>query len=419
MVKEDLKKIALFRFSLIAPVVNDTYNAPSKMQYFRNMAAKTHTLPNGDKVKFAFTTLKSWYLNYKNTGIDALIPKLRSDAGKSRVINEDAIKKIHAIRKQFPYITGKMIYQKLIEEGYISANNVSLASVYRYLKDNNLKRNQISPVERKAYEMEFANDCWQADTSHGPKIMINGRKVQTYLIAIIDDASRLVVHAQFFLRDNAVNMQETLKKAIAKYGVPKRLFVDNGSSYKNGQLNMICVSLGIVLIHSRVYSPESKGKIERSFRTFKDGYINSVDWNIFESLEHLNSQFNKYLTDKYINKIHSALNNTPRNRYLQDLDKIKYKTELELDNCFLHRVTRKVRNDSTISIYSKYFEVPQKYIGQKINVRYSPIDLSEAYIFDINNKLTHTVYPLKKIDNSKVKRGNIDYSKMIGDKQNV
>jgi transposase InsO family protein len=157
-----------------------------------------------------------------------------------------------------------MVYQKLVEEGYIRASDVSLASVHRYLRDNNLKRNQIIFTERKAYEMEFANDCWQADTSHGPKILIDRRKVQTYLISLIDDASRLIVHAQFFLRDNAVNMQEAFKKAVAKYGVPKKLFVDNGSSYKNGQLNMICASLGVVLIHARPYSGASKGYVKTS-----------------------------------------------------------------------------------------------------------------------------------------------------------
>jgi transposase InsO family protein len=420
MSNEELQKIALFRFSLIAPLVNNTYEALSKMEYFRNIASREHKLPDGTEVKLAASTLKKWYLKYMKLGIDGLMPKIRNDAGKPRVINEEAINKIHEIKEIFPYITGKMIYQKLVEEGYIKANNVSLASVHRYLRDNNLKRNQVSPSERKAFEMEFANDCWQADTSVGPKIVIDRIKVQTYLISILDDASRLIVHAQFFLRDNAVNMQEALKKAIAKHGVPKRLFVDNGSSYRNDQLNLICASLGITLIHARPYSSQSKGKIERSFRTIKDGYINSIDWNLFKSLEHLNSEFNTYLAHNYTNRIHSSINVTPKNRYLQDIDKIKYKTELELDNCFLHRVTRKVRNDATIPLCTKFFEVPQKYIGQKINVRYSPLDLSKAYIFDINNNLIDTIYPLKRVDNSKVKRKNtIDYSKMNGVDENV
>lgn len=419
MAQEDFEKIALFRFSLIAPLVNDTYEASSKMQYLRNIASKEHKLPDGTEVKLAASTIKKWYLNYKNIGFDGLIPKIRNDAGKPRTIRHDAIEKISEIKVVYPYITGKMIYQKLVEDGYIKASNVSVASIYRYLRENNLNRRQIQPIERKAYEMEYANDCWQADTSVGPKIIIDETKTQTYLILFIDDASRLIVHAQFFTRDNAVNMQEVFKKAISKFGIPKRLFVDNGASYKNNQLSTICASLGVALIHTRSYSPESKGKSERSFRTLKDGYINAVDWNSFESLDHLNSEFNKYLTNEYTNKIHSSINSTPKDRYLRDLDRIKYKSEEELDNCFLHRVTRRVRTDSTIILLSKYFEVDQKYIGQTINIRYSPIDLNQAYIFDLNNKLIDIIYPLKKIDNSKIKRKNIDYSKMIGDDFNV
>lgn len=413
------QELALFRFSLIAPLVNETYETTSKMQYFRDIASKTHKLPTGEKVNYSSGTIKSWYLKYKKQGIDGLLPKKRNDAGKPRVINGDTINKIHAIKEKYPYITGKMVYQKLVEEGYIKASDVSLASILRYIRDNNLKRNQLEGVERRAYEMEYANDCWQSDTSHGPKIIINNRKMQTYLIAFIDDASRLIVHAQFFLNDNAINMQTTFKKALAKYGVPKRIFVDNGKSYKNNQLNLICASLGVALIHTRAYSPESKGKIERVFRTIKDGYINSTDWNTFTSLEHLNVDFSKYLSEKYTNKTHSVIKDTPHNRYLKDFDKVKYKTEEELEDSFLHRVTRKVNNDATIKLHSKTFEVPQKYIKQKLNIRYSPIDLDIAYIYNINNELADTIYPLKRVDNSKIKRNTIDYSRIEGEDENV
>lgn len=217
MENEHFKEIALFRFSLIAPLVNETYEGLSKMQYFREMANKVHTLPDGKSVTYSPGTIKRWYLNYKRFGIDSLMPKRRLDAGKPRVLNEMVITKIHALKDQYPYITGKMIHHKLVEEGYIKANKVSLASVQRYIRDHRLKRSRLEPVDRRAFEMEFANDCWQGDTSHGPKIIINNKKVQTYLISLIDDASRLIVHAEFFLNDNAINMQAVLKKAIAKW----------------------------------------------------------------------------------------------------------------------------------------------------------------------------------------------------------
>ena len=420
MNNQEIKEIGLFRFSLIAAIVNDTYEACSKMQYYRNMTAKEHKHPNGEKVKYASETIKSWHMSYIKHGIDGLLPKKRSDSGMPRTFSRKAIEKIHDIKEQYPHITTKMVYQKLIEDGYIKASTVSLSSVYRYIRDNNLKRNQISPVERKAYEMEHSNDCWQADTTHAAKIIVDGKKVQTYLIAIIDDCSRLCLHAEFFLNDNAVNLQIALKKAVKKYGIPRKFFVDNGAPYKNGQLNLICASLGLVLIHTKIYSPQSKGKIERMFRTVKDGYLNCTDWNEFTSLADLNNKFNIYLNEEYQNKRHSSTKETPRSRYLKDSALIKRKTEEDIEACFLHRIQRTVRNDATISLNTFFFEVPQKYIKQRINIRYTPDALTEAYIYNDQNELTDVVYPLKKVDNSKIKRKSIDYSQIpAGGKKNV
>ncbi|MBN4051116.1 transposase, partial [bacterium AH-315-L21] len=199
MNNQEIMEIGLFRFSLIAAIINDTYEASSKMQYYRNMAAKEHKHPNGEKVKYASETIKSWHMAYTKHGMDGLLPKKRSDSGMPRTFSRKAIEKIHDIKEQYPHITTKMVHQKLIEDGYIKASIVSLSSVYRYIRDSNLKRNQISPVERKAYEMEHSNDCWQADTTHAAKIIVDGKKVQTYLIAIIDDFSRLCLHAVFVL----------------------------------------------------------------------------------------------------------------------------------------------------------------------------------------------------------------------------
>lgn len=414
-----MQDLALFRFSLISPVVNDTYQAVSQSQYFRDVASKAYTLPDGTTANFSSGTIKKWYLEYKHNGFDALIPKKRADAGFPRVISNDAIAKIVEIKANFPYITGTLVYQKLIEEGYLKEHKTSLASVLRYIRDNNLKSSQLFPVERKAFEMEFAGDCWQADTSHGPVIKVHGQKRQTYLVSILDDASRIITHAQFFFNDNAINFQTVLKKAISKYGVPKKLFVDNGGPYKNDQLGLICASVGIALIHSRAYSPESKGKIERSFRTIKDNWMNGIDWNKFDSLESLNIEFNIFLTEKYINGKHSALGTTPRERYLKDSQKIKFIPLEKLEDHFLHRETRRVNNDATIQLKTKLFEVPQKYIGQKLNVRFPPDSLDKAYIFNQNNQLTETIYPLKRIENSKVKRTGIDFTKLNGGNTNV
>ena len=197
--KDELKKeIALFRYGLIAPLITDTYEESSQTKYLKNIANKTYEI-NGRNEKYSWQTIKNWYLAYKSGGYEALIPKTRSDACTSRKLNTDAINQLIDIKEKYPHITGTLVYQKLSEDGFINPNDVSLSTVLKYIRDNKSKFNETAVIDRRAFVMEHANDCWQADTSHGPYILINGKKVLTYLIAIIDDASRMIVGANFSL----------------------------------------------------------------------------------------------------------------------------------------------------------------------------------------------------------------------------
>ena len=415
MEKKNLEKesnkneIALFKYAIIAPLVNDIYESKSKEEFYRTAASKQYKLPNEKMTTLTAGTIKRWYLEYKRDGFEALKPKSRNDAGYSRKIPNEYIEKIEEIKEKYPHITGKAIYKKLLEEGIINASDVSISSLYRFL--NNNKLHEHNQVERKAFEMEFANDCWQGDTSHGPIITVDGKKVQTYLIQLIDDASRLMVGYKFFLRDNALNFQTVLKDAIKTYGIPKRIFVDNGTPYKNMQLKSICASMGIALIHAKPYSPESKAKIERSFRTVKDNFINCKDWNVVNSLEELNKEYNEYIASEYNSKYHSGIENIPRNRFQKDYDKIKFiESKEEIEKIFLHIEEKPVAADSTIRLRGKDFEVPQKYIKQRILIKYSPEDLSHVYIYNPKEKTLEKIEPVDKIANSKMKRENISYS---------
>ena len=411
---EKSQQTALFRYSLIAPAVVGTFEAPSLAQYFRNIAAKKHKGPDGRYIDVNYHSLERWYYDYKKAGLPGITPKGRIDRGRPRALPESAIAMIQGLKEDFPYITGKAIYNKLVEGGVVNAADTSLATVHRYIRNNGLKTPPENAQAVKAFEMEFANDCWQADTSHGPVIRISGRKSQTFLIGFLDDASRLAVHTQFYLNDNAVNMQDSFKQAIAKFGVPKMLFCDNGKSYDNLQLQLICASIGIALVHSRPYVASSRGKIERVFRTIKDGWMNAVDWDMFASLDDVNASLAGFLSDRYTNSPHSSLDCTPKERFLRDYGRIRHIPVEELDFHFLHRKECRVSNAATIKLLGTEYETPQQYIGSKIKVRYLPTDLSELFVFSDDNRLLHTIRPVKKVENSKIKRASIDYTQAGG-----
>jgi len=407
---EQFQKIALFRYSLIAAAVVGTFEAPSLAQHLRNVAAKKHLHPDGRYVSVSFHSLERWLYKYKKLGLPGITPMVRADTGKPRVLSEVAILKIHELKEKFPYITGKALYRKLIETGTVNAADTSLATVHRFIRNNDLITPAVNQQTVKAFEMEFANDCWQADTSWGPIINVRGKKMQTFLIAFIDDASRMITHWQFYFNDNAINMQDSFRQAIAKFGVPKMAYFDNGGPYDNLQLRLICASLGIVLVHSRPRIPKGRGKIERHFRTVKDGWMNCTDWNEFSSLEDVSASFAPYLSRDYTNYVHSSINCTPKNRYMQDYDKVRHIPVEQLNFHFLHRKECKVYNDATIKLLGGVYETPQKFIGSKIKVRYLPTDTSEIFIYSDDGRLLHTIYPVRKVDNSKIKRVAIDYT---------
>lgn len=404
--------ISLFRFSIIAPMVNNTHSFKSINEYLSFITSKKHEF-KGKEYQFSKSCIKNWYLQYKKHGIVALQAKTRCDKNKSRIVSDDAIKKIFELRQGRPNMTGTAIYNILVKENYIKKCEVSLSTILRYLKNNNLKASQVCNIERRMFEMEHVNDCWQADSSSGPYIAIDGVKYKTYIIMFVDDKSRLIMGYDIFFNDNAINMQKVFKNAIKTYGKPKRLFVDNGGPYDNKQLSLICASIGIELIHAKPYTPEAKAKQERLFRTIKDGWMNCSDWNKFKTIEDAKISLNHFIYNNYTNKIHSSTKMTPNERWHNEYDNVTFLDCNFIDECFLHRTFNKVRKDMTIKFNNEYYEVPYKYIGQTIELRYDPLNVKELYLYQ-ENKMISIVTKVDKVANSKIKRKNgIDYSKVI------
>ena len=150
-----------------------------------------------------------------------------------------------------------------------------------------------------------------------------------------------------------------------------------------------------------------KGKCERLFRTVKDGFFNTIDWNLIKNIEQVQEMYNEYLKDNYLNTRHSSIDMAPKERFMKDYENISRKTNEEIDECFLHRVTRQVKSDSTISLNNTIYEVPQQYIKKNIIIKYKPEDLRELYIYNDDNQRKETIKAVDKISNSKYKRQEI------------
>lgn len=409
-------EVAQFRFALIAPVIQGLYPDASATAYYKRVTASPLTLPDGSTVTYSYKTLEKWKSQYSIGGLDALMPGTRSDKGIPRALNEDAIAEIYRIKEEHPRMNATQIYTHLVRESFIPAT-VSVDSVQRFIRHNDLKSARDPNLrDRKAFEEDEFGKIWQADTCYLPHITEDGTSRRVYCIMIIDDHSRLLAGGELFYNDNACNFQKVLKDAIATYGIPDKLYVDNGCSYSNAQLSMICVSLGILLLHTRVRDGASKGKVERHFRTLKERWLYTLDMESIQSLAQFNGMLKDYMRD-YNTTFHRGIDTIPLERYQASKDHPRQPESRQwLDDCFYNRITRKVRKDSTISIDRVCYDVPMQFISAKVEVRYLPDDMTSAYILFDGEK-----FPIRQTsrnDNCHTRRNNppaIDYSKAGGE----
>lgn len=405
-------KTAHLRFAVIAPVIQGIFSEPTKTAYYKKVAEKPLKMPDGKEVLFSYNTFEKWEAGYKRNGMDGLMPKSRSDNGVSRALPDTAISEIFRLKQQFTRINATLIYTKLIEDGFIKPSRVSVSAVQRFIKKNDLKSARNPNIkDRKAFEEEFPCDMYQADTCHSVYITENGVKRKTYLYHVVDDFSRLIVGARFYYNDNAYNFQLVLKDAVARYGICNKIYCDNGSPYSNGQLTLILGSLGIIEIHAPVRDGAAKAKVERSFRTIKDTWLNGFNPSSVESLDHLNRLLGDYVRTRN-NSINRDIQETPMERYSRHIDRIRFPKSHEwLEECFMNRVLRKVNNDSTVSIDSVLYDAPMQFIRMKVEIRYLPDDMKNAYILYQGKR--YSIRPTNKLENSRTKRENnlgIDYS---------
>lgn len=246
---------ALFKYSVIAPYMNGTSNCESAREFCRLASAKQYFY-NGKNVKIKEETIRKWVNWYMKSGYDGLKRKVRKDNNRPRTLDDDLLIRIEDLKMKFPRMRVTTLYGILVSEGYFDENEISVRTFQRFVKTKNYLK-LSSEYERKSFTFEHPNDSWQTDTTHGPYIVIKGKKYKTYIIVFIDDHSRMVVGAKAYLRDMALNMQELLKESIRKYGVPKQIYADNGGPYSNKQLSIICARIGIELKNARPYDPQS------------------------------------------------------------------------------------------------------------------------------------------------------------------
>jgi len=401
MDKEIREKIALKRYQIISPVLAEPTRAQN--EYFRKQANMTHEFLHYGVKKIGVSTMKSWLRTYRNEGFGGLKPNPRSDKGRPRRFDEHLINTIAVKCKAYPFWSIQKLYEHLLDQELLGNPPVHYNTLRRMVKDNGLLSIKTRSDVRKAYETEAVNDLWVCDFMHGPRVQTGKQSVKAILCATIDDHSRMVVGHAFNASETISSLTVVLKEAFMSYGIPKRLYVDNGPSFSSDLLVRACAMAGISLTHSKPYDSPSRGKIERFFRTVRDRFLSGVQKGI--SLEEINEAFWLWLNNDYHHKIHTGINQRPIDRYNVSLEKasIRRLSKSELDNIFLMRHERVVNNDSTISFKGAIYEVPTAYIRQKIEIRHPIDDPEDLYLYD-NNIRVGSIKLVNKKENARTFR---------------
>jgi transposase InsO family protein len=240
--EEHLHQVALFRYGLIADLLHIRPGSGELYEQIRKKAERTHDIPGTTRTRVAAETIRTWLKRYRKHGFDGLVPRLRSDRGQSRAIPQDVADILLTIKEENRALSVPLVIR---EARTIDAvpNDLPLppSTVHRLLDAHGLMRKeseQPTDKDRRRFAYQKAGELWMSDVMHGPAVrQSNNKKRKTYLIAFLDDATRVVPFARFTSSENTQAFLPVFEQAIMRRGIPQRLFVD---SVPRNRIDVLC-----------------------------------------------------------------------------------------------------------------------------------------------------------------------------------
>lgn len=243
-------------------------------------------------------TLYRWIAKYRSNGNEGLIEKRR---GVTLLEISPLFEQLVITTWQEKKYGAPKMWLTMRAKGF----SVSQRQIQKIYRRNNLKMNRRarpSQIKFVSYEWPKPNMLWHTDWTLCPF-------TKKMLIAFIDDYSRYIVHAEYFQNATTENTILAFENAIAKYGRPEAVLTDQGVQFtparaESGPFTKWCEEHGIKHILGRIHHPQTNGKIERWFGTYKMEFD--------ERFTNLND-FVKFYNEE---RIHQGINyHTPLERY--------------------------------------------------------------------------------------------------------
>jgi putative transposase len=384
-------EIALERYKIISPILSaiDEKADKGKISMLKGEAC--------GQAGVSRKTLARWLDRYAKNSFDGLKYQGAPSQPK-RLIPGELVKEAILLRLEVPSRSIPQIIEILEMEGKAPAGFLKRSTLQDRLREEGYSKAQMKLYQKPgAAARRFArserNDMWQADAKFGPYLKIKGKMTQVFFVGFIDDATRYIVHGEFYDRLDQSAVEDCLRKAILKEGVPQRLFFDNGKEFRTKQMERACAILGIKLIFTAPYSPESKGKIERFNQTL-DSFIVEADLKQVTRLSEYNELFNVWLAECYHNREHAGIGDAPEVTYKSSRVPLRFLPAETVANAFLRLERRKVDKSGCISFQGRKYEVGVIYIGRTVDIVYDPADTS---VITVEDKHFNTSFRIKEL----------------------
>jgi transposase InsO family protein len=402
------KKMAMWRLSVLGPLISARLEHGDRRQLFDEAAARVHLKPDGRLVKLSARTVEAWYYAYREGGFEALCPQARSDRGQSRALAPEVAERILCCKREKPRRSIRRIIRMLERAKVVRTGELSRSTVHRLLVAHGISARPVRgpAAERRSFLVEHAGDLCVGDALHvrEPVLAPDGRLRKAYLLSQIDGATRYILHSTFALSEGAVEQERGFKEAILKHGPPRAYYVDRGSAYIAQSLQMICAELGIRLLHTEAGDAEAKGVIERWHRTWRDEVEDELPKGPIP-LADLQAKHWAWLGVEYHARKHQTTDRVPREHFLSEAEHLRpLPRGKNLDEVFLHREPRKVRKDGTVRFRGQYLEVRPELVDKTVELRFDPTDETARPRVFFRDRFVCDTVPLDRYRNATRRR---------------
>lgn len=352
--KDHAEPVALFRAQVIGPLMLTELNRGELKDAL--LALSQHKLlPPAANARrtYAVSTLERWYYDYRRGGVDALQPARRRDRGAARALTPEQRQLLVAIRREHPRASVPLILRTLEADGRLQAGTVGEATVRRLFTEHcvdrtTLRREGKTGRVRRRWEASAPGVLWHSDVCHGPALKVQGASVPLRIHAILDDASRYILAIQACDNEQEVEMLKLVVRALRLHPAPTTFYLDNGSTYSGEALSTACGRLNIGLLHARPYDPQARGKMERFWRTLREGCLDHLGEQA--SLHDVQVRMRAFVDEHYHRAPHASLMGRSPSQVWQQAQKDgKLLDDGAISEALTVRVTRRVRGDGTLA----------------------------------------------------------------------